>query len=75
MEVRLGQSSVRSGFQKGAHGVQDLAHGLPWFVEKAHLLDRLPTAHEGRRRNCQRPSKAAQVWPSKIAHLAEVTSL
>ena len=24
---------------------------------------------------CQRPSKAAQVWPSKIAHLAEVTSL
>ena len=25
--------------------------------------------------HCQRPSKAAQVWPSKIAHLAEVTSL
>ena len=24
---------------------------------------------------CQGPSKAAQVWPSKIAHLAEVTSL
>ena len=24
---------------------------------------------------CQQPSKAAQVWPSKIAHLAEVTSL
>ena len=25
--------------------------------------------------HCQRPSKAAQVWPSKVAHLAEVTSL
>ena len=25
--------------------------------------------------SCQRPSKAAQVWSSKIAHLAEVTSL
>ena len=29
----------------------------------------------GTGRVCQRPSKAAQVWPSKIAHLAEVTSL
>ena len=32
----------------------------------------LPTAGHGQ---CQRPSKAAQVWPSKIAHLAEVRSL
>ena len=31
--------------------------------------------HANRPEYCQRPSKAAQVWPSKIAHLAEVTSL
>ena len=34
-----------------------------------------PASLTARWRRCQRPSKAAQVWPSKIAHLAEVTSL
>ena len=37
--------------------------------------NRLRAASVQLRDQCQRPSKAAQVWPSKIAHLAEVTSL
>ena len=32
-------------------------------------------AFRGNGLGCQRPSKAAQIWPSKIAHLAEVTIL
>ena len=41
----------------------------------AQIINGLRRAEVGLANGCQRPSKAAQVWPSKIAHLAEVTSL
>ena len=48
--------------------------GKVFFTEGEAMRDLCPAANiEGF--FCQRPSKAAQVWPSKIAHLAEVTSL
>ena len=51
-----------------------------WRKRKSHCWgpasdNGFATPEEALAASCQRPSKAAQVWPSKIAHLAEVTSL
>ena len=51
----------------------------PGFVARSQVLSgpNVQSVQRGGRREgrfCQRPSKAAQVWPSKMSHSTEVTS-
>ena len=64
-------------FSSGRSGAHRLANGHTFITSGAQgrFFEVTPEGEIVWEYWCQRPSKAAQVWPSKIAHLAEVTSL
>ena len=79
-EIRSVTALSRSLYlSRRALGRRFLARGLPvpshWLHFGRVLRATLRLQSTDDTLFCQRPSKAAQVWPSKIAHLAEVTSL